>query len=908
MTVITRAHETRQNTIVRSLELDRLTHLVQAARDRYGLVAELTGDPGSGKTWLLTALTRQARRDGVTVLYGRCAEAETELPFHPFIHALGTWRGAGGRIVPPAAALMDALGGADGTDTMSFNRRHQFFVTVRRTLADCLAAAPGEVLLVLDDFHWADPSSLGLLEMLVRRPMDGKLAVVVARRPRQSPVRLRSVLELGAVESIELGPLSPGQSARLLDGLVAEPGTLRRLHERAAGNPLYLTTLATPGPADDNTALWTRGSIGARLLMETELLAKEARAVLNAAAVLGDTFDVEAAAAVAAIDRDVACRVLVELRQRDLIRPAAGDPGTLTFRHPLVRHALYAAIDSCWRAAAHRRAMAHLAGIATSSTELAWHAERSGAEMRPSDGVVLAAAAHDALRLGRPAEAAHWVSAALRLHRATAGPAAQEPGPELWRPVVRALAATADATRIRALGREVLRREVLGGRVAGGRAEEVAFLATVLAALGDGGEAQALIKAELTGVHDPAARALLHVQAQLAKVLSGEVPARADVEALARHSGQEDPVTSAGRLALLGMCAIIAGNACEAEEPLRAAARILDTDQARGPAGPQQAGYLLALGWAEALMGWYEQGRAHTERALSGARERGDLHLMAPLLATLGYAHYHLGQLADAQTAALEARSAAHRIGRGDHVGLADAVIAASWARLGRPTLTHPQYVPAQASEEIASRTPLNALLFAEAALAAGEAFRALALLLPHEHVWQVPEPVPVYAAWCYELLAAACLRADSGDSGRIDRWAEAAVEAAVAVGLPEAGGHALLARGHAFSRQQQWEQAARCYAQALGLFGEGSPAAARARELVRAATRSAAHGLPGLDELTMREREVAHLAGEGLKTKDIAERLRISPRTVDVHLTRIYAKLGVSSRAALARLLAGAT
>ncbi|MYS43034.1 hypothetical protein GTY23_17705, partial [Streptomyces sp. SID5998] len=55
------------------------------------------------------------------------------------------------------------------------------------------------------------------------------------------------------------------------------------------------------------------------------------------------------------------------------------------------------------------------------------------------------------------------------------------------------------------------------------------------------------------------------------------------------------------------------------------------------------------------------------------------------------------------------------------------------------------------------------------------------------------------------------------------------------------------------------------------------------------------------------REREVAELAGQGLKTRDIAERLVVSPRTVDVHLTRIYSKLGVNTRAALARLMARA-
>ncbi|WP_169807535.1 ATP-binding protein [Herbidospora mongoliensis] len=875
------------------MEFDRLTHLVRAAPDRHGLITELTGDPGAGKSWLLAGLTREARRDGVTVLSGRCSEAGAEQPFHPFLHALATWRGPGGRIVPAAAALIDVLGVAGEGETASFAARHQLFVTVRRGLADCLATVSGDVVLLLDDFHWADPLSIALLEMLIRRPVDGPLATVVAHRPRQSPVRLRSVLDLGGVASVELGPLSPGQSARLLDGILVEPSAFQDLHDHSMGNPLYLTALATN---PDDGGPWARGSVGARLLAETEPLPAEARLVLDAAAVLGDLFDAAGVAAVAAAatvaDRDAACRVLAELRRRDLVRPVPGSPGRLTFRHPLVRRALYGAIDPCWRSAAHGRAVRHLSATGAPPAEVARHAERSSAGTGSSDAGLLMAAVHDALRHGRPAEAAHWTSSALRVHRAHG----TEPGPELWRPVVRALAADADAAGVRGLA-----REILGGRTG---ARSVAFLSSVTAALGDGGEAQALVLAELTGLTargdaDPAARALLHVQAQLAKVLAGETPARADVEALARDAAHEDRVTGAGRLALLGMCMVIGGDICGATEPLRAAARLLDGQEA--PAGSREAAHLLVLAWAEALLGWYDQGRAHAERALSGARERGEAHLMAPLLGTLSYILFHMGLPADAHTAALEGRSVAHRIGRDDHVGLADALIAASWARLGRPTLPS-----AHDADRAASRTPINALLFAEAALAGGEPGRAVALLLPYEPgdpvPEQVPEPVPVYAAWCYELLAAASLRADDGPHARVQRWAEAAADAAVAVGLPEAGGHAMLAKGHVFAHARRWDRAARCYEDALAVLGEGTPGAARARDLARVAVQNAVPGpQPGL---TSREREVADLAGEGLKTKDIAERLRISPRTVDVHLNRIYAKLGVSSRAALVRLL----
>ena len=80
---------------------------------------------------------------------------------------------------------------------------------------------------------------------------------------------------------------------------------------------------------------------------------------------------------------------------------------------------------------------------------------------------------------------------------------------------------------------------------------------------------------------------------------------------------------------------------------------------------------------------------------------------------------------------------------------------------------------------------------------------------------------------------------------------------------------------------------------------------ARRARELsarVDGAGRRSAAGLAGADPLTRREREVAELAAEGLPSRAIGERLHVSKRTVESHVLRVYAKLGVRSRAELAR------
>jgi DNA-binding NarL/FixJ family response regulator len=100
--------------------------------------------------------------------------------------------------------------------------------------------------------------------------------------------------------------------------------------------------------------------------------------------------------------------------------------------------------------------------------------------------------------------------------------------------------------------------------------------------------------------------------------------------------------------------------------------------------------------------------------------------------------------------------------------------------------------------------------------------------------------------------------------------------------------------------------EAARCYLQAHELLGDASPAGKRARELARRASAAPAPE-DVLGCLTLREREVAQLAGGGWRSKEIAEQLRVSRRTVEAHLGRAYHKLGVTSRAELALLVAQA-
>ncbi|MEX5712865.1 LuxR family transcriptional regulator [Parafrankia sp. FMc6] len=872
---------------VRTAEHGRILNVLEGSDGGGPAIVELTGDPGYGKTRLLTAVADEARKRGVDVLRGRSLETRRHRPFHPFIDAFSTWRPTGAGPLPQATAFVQALATAGDMLADTETGRCRLFAELRSLLEETLAAAPDPLLLLLDDVHFADRASVELLEILTRWPLGQPLSVVVAHRRRQMSswlqVTLQQGVEVGAVDQVALPALSLRQSAELL-GLA----------------------VTAPGLAD----LWTRSALGARLLAETVHLDARQRLVAHAAAVLGDTFSVDAVAAVAQLDREDACQALGQLRGRDLVRMVPG--GELAFRHPLLGSCVYGETDSCWRAGAHRRALEHLRSTFAAPAVLARHVERSGSHNHALDLTVLLDATRAAVQSEHGTEAAHWLSAALRLRRAapetpngtgstgdTAGAGLPPVGPDVWRPVIDLLARPDAVPRLRALGQEVLNTPAAYG--AAGRTGTAAHLAMVSASLGCHDHAIALLSTALADARGPAEEGRVQLFTQLARIVSGGIPSRVEVDALTGPEPAGDPLTRAGGLAVRALCAALTtdrgatGNRSAGAEA-DAAATALDDLAVNGPdpSGPEL--YLLqCLGWTEAMLGRYDSAHARITRAVRGARKHGEHHLLPALLNSLAYIHYQAGRRSEAIEVTREAQRVSQRAGRTDQVALAQAVATAAWAGLGRSPTFGPELPEGVHAD--APRTPLTALLFAEAALAAGDGPAALALLGSKRETWRVAEPIPVLGARIFEVLAAAALLA--GEDPR--PWAARAAEEAARVGLPEQRGHALLARGYTLGRGPE---ADRCYAEAADLLA-GAPAGGRARTFARSAQqRRHRPGPDPLVELTTREQEVAQLAGQGLRTRDIASRLRVSPRTVDTHLSHIYDKLGMSSRVELARLL----
>ncbi|MEW2286669.1 AAA family ATPase [Streptomyces sp. NPDC047841] len=879
--------------IVRTSEFARLTDFIQLVRTRGHGGVEVLGDPGSGKTWLLDAAARDARRRGMWVLRARCSMAEAEVPLHPFLQALNAWvasadgaPGGDAKRTERARALARTLAQSAGSlqPMPSWDR----FFEQRRALAECLALAPAGCLLVLDDMQWADAWSIRFLEILIRWPVEERLALVVAHRPRQSPVGLRAALQegidLGFIGQVHLDPLTVSQSGALLDVDPASPD-LARLHQEGDGLPLYVTALAgKESPRLDNAETWAQSPLGARLLTEVSRLDSEARLVAHVAAVLGDSFDVPAVAATAQMKVSSASRALSELRRHDVVRMLGA--GTMMFRHPLMRYCIYGCTSTWWRHDLHRRALEYLTERGEPATVLALHIEAIGAE-DPAAVRTLVAAASAALHSGRSELAVRWLVGALRAQRARGGGARHGMvDAAVWRRVAQAAAADGDRERLIELGGELLS---LLDESTGARATAAATLACLHASLGDAERGQALLGQETArlGRADPAVRAVMDLSGVLVKLLTGTVPSRAELDSLGSWARQAHPVHGFGAEAVRALCVMFEGDRAEGQRLLAGCAQALANCSDGDAETPGFAEFLLMMAWAEALVGEYESAQRHVRAAHESMHKTGGRHQLPLLLLVLTGIHYGQGELPEAYDAAKRAEAAARQIGRHDYAAVADAFAAAAAGRAWHrhPAPSAPRF--RHGLDEGNFWAPVAVILQAEASLSVGDNVGVLELLAAQQDMWESAGPAKVHRARVYELLAAAA--EGLGDKATAGHWESLAAKAVRSrPGRREAsdGTGTAPARTDAAAAEERSEPA-----QDEGDAPGGSAPGRTAEE----------SPLPTA-LLTTRERQVAQLVGEGMRTKDIATSLGVSPRTVDTHLARIYSKMGVHSRAELMR------
>jgi DNA-binding CsgD family transcriptional regulator len=417
----------------RAAELARLRALLDDAASGRAVAALIGGDAGVGKSRLVAEVTAIAADQGFTVLSGQCAEIGDSVPYLPFadaIRAAAPEVEAAVKARPVLARLLpDGEFGQKSDADWAGLGRQQMFGAVLGLLAELSARAP--VLLVLEDLHWADASTRDLVTFLLRMLHRERVATIGTYRTddlhRRHPLRpvVADLIRLPSVVSMELGPLAPESLAELLFATPNGPGrlsahTVNRIVARADGNAYYAEELLAdlssravstePRPGTSGEPGLPSG-LAALLLSRVERVSDAAQQALRAAAVAGRRASDDLVRAASGLPDATYDEAVREAVAHHLLVPDG--PDGYTFRHALLREAVYNDLLPGERTRLHARLAALLADVPGAAAELAHHSLAS--HDVPGAFAASIRAGTEAHRIGAPTESYMHYDQALAL-------------------------------------------------------------------------------------------------------------------------------------------------------------------------------------------------------------------------------------------------------------------------------------------------------------------------------------------------------------------------------------------------------------------------------------------------------------------------------------------------------------
>jgi DNA-binding CsgD family transcriptional regulator len=902
----------------RGREQNLLKSLLDEVATR-GQALVLRGDPGIGKSRLLSATARAARARGMSVLTTAGVQSEAHLPFAGLHQLLRPVRG---RAVQLPAAQRVALDAAFGLTDDVAPEQYRIAMAALDLVSEVATDAP--VLLVVEDAQWLDRPTSDVLAFVARRIESDPVILLAAAREGYP-----SVLGEAGLPEYRLAGLDDATAGALLDAWAPELALAERSRvlRAAAGNPLALLELpAVVGGRED--AEWAPAGLPLTKRLERAFAARVSdlpdatRLVLLVAALNDDDsvdeiLQVGSTVAAAPLDHDAA----VPAAQAGVIEL---DLQTLRFRHPLIRSAVAQSAGVGERRRAHEalasalvdhpdRRVWHRAALRSGEHEdIALELEQAGARARQRGAIAVAVTAmrRAAQLSGRPGRSRRLLAAA--------GLAV-----ELGRPDV-----------VVSLLREVDQLDL--GEVERVRVRWIEETA-LPRPLGDVGRFRSLIaaaeRAGAAGDRDLHIDLLWLVASRAWWVDPGPAARQSLIDASHRlgDANADDP-----RVFAIHAYADPWGHAAGVLARLRtlAGAERLDTDAAR------------FFGPAAVVVGAFDVGSDFLSAAVDGLRTQGRLGHLPRLLNLYSTVAARLGDWEVAIPAAEEGRRLAEEFAQPHWEAAANTVISLVAAMRGDE----------QTAERLAARAEVTAeqvgtnitMAFAQfgrvlAALGSGRHADAYAyaerLFDPADSAYH-----PVVSSWLIADLAEAARHIDRIDAAR-ERVAQIEAMAgerpgpwiamvlrharALLADPPEVGArfdealasdlrrwpfqHARiqLAYGQWLRRQRRVAEsravlrAARDTFDALGC----EPWSQQARRELRASGERSRRRVPeARDQLTAQELQIAQLAAEGLSNREIGQRLFLSHRTISTHLYRVFPKLGIVSRAELGAALAPAS
>jgi DNA-binding SARP family transcriptional activator len=419
--------------------------LREAAAGGGGMTA-VAGEAGLGKTRLAEQALGYLQEHGFRILSSRCYEVEAHVPYQPVVEALRPLATGDLALSPEDVAelarLFPSLRHPAGQRAPAGEEQHRLFEAVSRLLAEAVGQ-PTAIL--VDDVQWADAASLALLGHLARRAIGLPVAWLITYRPEEaSPTHPLHALFDGLrrdewLAAMRLTPLSPDAVAALVDQMSGEASMAAslgaRLAQESGGNPFYLVSILQNlfeegilSVAADGTWTLSRDLVAGasdlmlpptlRQMLERRLnqLEREARRVLEAAAVLGHQFDFDLLERVTGMSEAALLDALDRLAENRLLEEQASSTALgYDFSHDKLREVTYQCIHAARRRQLHRRAAEALADLhgddPAASAELTYHYRRGG---RAAEAVLTGVRAGEyALRLYALSRALDYFSDAL---------------------------------------------------------------------------------------------------------------------------------------------------------------------------------------------------------------------------------------------------------------------------------------------------------------------------------------------------------------------------------------------------------------------------------------------------------------------------------------------------------------